>query len=151
VVYPLDLVTRVEMAWFAVGLGPAFETGPALAEPANGATMVYPWVAFTWPADGDGQSGTSWDFQLANGPFDTSLRYTADDITNSIDRNGVKYYTLKVALPSNSTDHYYWRVRPHALGPWQSCYPVHHFVGTTVPGTIDHVDVTQTLAPDHTV
>jgi choice-of-anchor A domain-containing protein len=147
IVYPTDLVSRVELAWYAVGLGPVFQSGPAKVEPPGGATMVYPWTTFTWRQDGgDGQSGTSWDFQLANGPFDTALLFSADDIHDTVVRDGVTMGALELALPNDHTDRYFWRVRPHATGPWLGCYPIQSFVGTSNPDAIQ--DVHATLGSD---
>ncbi|HTQ07108.1 MAG TPA: choice-of-anchor A family protein, partial [Polyangiaceae bacterium] len=147
---PPDTVQKFELAWYAVGLGPEYQTkrSPLLPTsqevvPGEEATSVYPWQTFEWQTNVDGQTATSWDFQIADGPFDTNVKYEADQISETVVDNGVTKYVARVALPFNSTTRYFWRVRPTPQSPpppgtpWgQSCYPVHTFVGTTTPDVI---------------
>lgn len=135
---PADALHKLELAWYAVGVGPdAVANSDTVSatfavNPPDDGMAIYPWVTFEWPASGNGQDATSWDFQIADGPFDTNLLHEESSITSS---GGKASFAL--ALPFDSTKRYFWRVRPHdTTQSWLGCYPVHTFVDTTTPGVI---------------
>jgi choice-of-anchor A domain-containing protein len=135
---------KVALAWTAMALPPQSST-QSHVEPADGAQNVYPWTTFSWPVDGDGQAASSWDFQLADGPFDTHLKFFEYDVRTVVD-GSIKKATLAVSLPSNSTTTYYWRVRPHSDDPtWLGCYPIHTFKGTSVLRPLENLKVIQSF------
>jgi choice-of-anchor A domain-containing protein len=144
---PADATRKMELAWYAVGLGPRYLSKPVNSQqldsrvtPDDDSASVYPWQTFSWPVQGDGMQATSWDFQIADGPsFTTNLRFQEPGITDTFQRNGTTLASVTLALPFNSSTRFYWRVRPHSDDPWQGCYPVHSFVNTTTPETIDSI------------
>lgn len=77
---------------------------------------------------------TAWDFQIADGPFDTATHVmNRPNITDTLESAGVTYATTTIALPANTANQYLWRVRPAAANPtdpWLGCFPVHSFTGT---------------------
>lgn len=154
---PSDTTHKLELGFYAVGLGPQFlsavpnaATSDAHVTPLDDSSSVNPWQTFSWPVNGDGMQGTAWDFQIADGPFDTNLKYEASNITDTFTRNGTALARLALALPFESTSSFFWRVRPHSTGPWLGCFPVHTFKGTGQPLPIENLRVLQTLAPDGT-
>ena len=143
-----DALPKIEAAWAAVGLpastSHSTKASPGGAADASGSAGVYPWVTFTWPSAGDGQAAYSWDFQLANGSFDTDVRYHQEEIIDDINDFSTPNTTeLRLSLPENSPDTFSWRVRPHSSLPWQTCYPIHSFIGTTEPDVPADIRITK--------
>jgi choice-of-anchor A domain-containing protein len=141
---PITALQKVELAWAAVGLPPSsFHSD--VASPAN-VSGAYPWAKFTWPLDGDGQSatalGNSWDFQITTSTFDNPT-FHQEGTTRVGDDNLTA--VLPLSLPDNSQDPFYWRVRPHSNLPWEICYPIHSFVGTTVPDPVSDLQAVADL------
>ena len=138
---PANALHQVELAWDAVGLPPLTShpdpDAPVVAAPANLAG-AYPWATCTWPLVGDGQSAGSWDFQLTTSTFDNPTFHQEATSGMSSDFSSAQ---LPLALPSNTSDTYYWRVRPASSSPWQSCYPIHSFTGTTVPDPVKDLQI----------
>lgn len=147
--YPADAVSKVERAWYAVGLGPQFMTGASSdVEPDNDAAGVYPWTTFKWPIDvpGNVDFGVAWDFQLiTTQPGSTSMTTKVLEVGNIIDaetHNGGIRRLLPVGLPPLSQERFFWRARQHLVdttSTWKACYPVHQFVGTTAVEPITDV------------
>ena len=149
-VLPADALAKVELAWAAVGL-PPLASQSAVAAPANGSD-VYPWTTFKWPLIGDGLNANagalSWDFQLTNGTFEGTLPFHKDGLS-TLDSTGTAV-VLPLSLPYNSPSTFYWRVRPRiasdsSTDPWEICYPVHSFTGTSVPETAKNLHVEKEL------
>lgn len=160
---PSNAPHKVELAWYAVGLGPEFlgdstapvapPPSPETAVPADDDTGVEPWQLFGWSTSGhtDGLTSIDWDFQIADGPFDTSVKQELDGIRMVRADNGEVQEGPFLALPLNSTKRFYWRVRPHTTATWQSCFPVHSFVGTDGPSGVSGLDVTHNKAENGTI
>ncbi len=134
------MLSKIELAWDAVGLPPLTSHPDAAAPvvaPANLAG-AYPWATFTWPDVGNGQSAGSWDFQLTTATFDTPTFHQELVTEPSADSTST---VLPLALPSNTSDTYYWRVRPASTSAWATCYPIYSFVGTTVPDPVNDLQI----------
>lgn len=134
---PADTTRKLELAFYAVGLGPAFLTAPAdpasvtQVSPADEAMSVYPWQSFSWPASADGLSDTTWELQIADDPsFIASSVKLEQPVTGS-----GSVIARAWALPFEAKTRYYWRVKPFDAD-WRNCFPVHTFVGTTSPDAI---------------
>jgi choice-of-anchor A domain-containing protein len=151
--FPSDTLRKLELAWYEVGLGPDYLSAPkdtiVRVAPADDSPSVSPWYTFAWRQDGDGMLSTNWDFQIADSlSFDTAvLKLEKDNITDTVVNDGVPYATFTMALPTNSAERFYWRVRPHTTGAWPGCYPVHSFQGTGAIGTVDDVHIAPWTPP----
>lgn len=138
----------VAKAWFAVNVKENF--GEAQSDeiyPPRNLGFVNPWLELRWPLDPD---VTEWDVQVSLGPFDdTPILFEgtvpAFEIEDG-DFAGTIVGYLQIALPENSTERYFWRVRPHSEEPWADCYPIHSFVGTGEIGTVEELTILDTAA-----
>jgi Zn-dependent metalloprotease len=133
----------VQKGWFAVNVKEDLSDDDLeKLDPARSELSVYPWKRFIWPVTPD---VTKWDIQISQGPFDQQpvlLDQTVDAyIPDSGDSIGFPIGFLSVALPENSGEKYYWRVRPHSSDPWADCFPIHMFIGTRTHDTMDQLKV----------
>ncbi len=130
-----DEVKTIVNAWYAVAVWEDFyEAHRSAIEPTRGEDEVYPWKTFSWPAEAEDEL---WDFQLSTSEtFVETFAYVygKDNIqaTFQDDTTGKWYAKFDLALPFESSEQYYWRVRPHPLEnePWEYCYTIHSFEGT---------------------
>ena len=127
----------VTQAWFATNVKEALTDADAREIfPPRGDEAANPWVQFRWPRD---PNVTSWDIQIAQrGPFENSTVYR---------NTGTRF---SVALPENSVDSWFWRVRPHSDEAWSDCYPIHAINGTRAVDVMEELSILGTPAGNGT-
>lgn len=134
----------ISRAWFAVNVTEnLLESELPKVVPAREAKNINPWMHFYWPLV---EGVTDYDVQISRGPFDGGpiefeKRNILAQVINDSEATGLLDGFLHVALPYDSADRWFWRVRPHSTDDWANCYPIHSFVGTRSPDEITSISI----------
>ena len=111
----------ISHAWYAVNVTEdLLDSETKTVTPARNEQLVNPWMRFFWPLTKD---VAEYDVQISRTPFDSpevdfEQPGVHAEIYSDAEVEGLAIGFLKVALPYESRERWYWRVRPHSNDAW---------------------------------